>query len=173
MRVLLFAMLFLGLMHTGAAQISTEGARIAKITVRLNDEVLAFPDVPPYWERHVVLVPIRHTAEALGARVHYDGSRKTVTIAHGARTIVIPFAARYALVDGRPVDLAVSPVVVQGRQLVPLRFLAEAFGGVVAWDQESLTAFIHIRTVQMTTSHDLGISDPILWGLKSRLVAAL
>lgn len=48
-------------------------------------------------------------------------------------------------------DANVKPVVVEGRTLVPLRFIAESFGAEVDWDGESKTAIIKTKngTIKM------------------------
>jgi hypothetical protein len=44
--------------------------------------------------------------------------------------------------NGREMDFDVPPLVVNGRTMVPLRAIAEAFGADVAWDPEARTVSI-------------------------------
>lgn len=57
-----------------------------------------------------------------------------------------------AQVNGQEVSLAVPPVIQEGTTLVPLRFVAEALGGEVGWDEasRSITVTRGRTTVQMT-----------------------
>lgn len=56
------------------------------------------------------------------------------------------------LVDGSPVafegDVPAHVVLSRGRTLVPLRFVSEAMGAQVAWDQESFTVSVTTQTAQ-------------------------
>ena len=46
------------------------------------------------------------------------------------------------ILDGNVMSFDVPPQIVNDRTLAPLRFVAEAFGGTVAWDDNSQTASI-------------------------------
>ncbi|MBY6277694.1 copper amine oxidase N-terminal domain-containing protein [Symbiobacterium thermophilum] len=61
------------------------------------------------------------------------GPRARVTIGEEPY-IVLHIGSPVAFVDGRQVDLDVPPQIVDGRTLVPLRFVAEAFGRRVDWE---------------------------------------
>lgn len=56
-----------------------------------------------------------------------------VTIGEQPR-IVLTIGSTTAIVDGREVELDVPPQIVNGRTLVPLRFVAEALGCRVDWE---------------------------------------
>lgn len=47
------------------------------------------------------------------------------------------------VVDGVRIKPDVAPITVDGRVMVPLRFVAEGFGATVRWDQASQTVYIH------------------------------
>jgi len=51
--------------------------------------------------------------------------------------------------EERPIDVA--PRIVEGRTMVPLRFIAEALGAVVGWDAESSTASVELDGVAVAT----------------------
>lgn len=98
----------------------------------VEGEELAF-DVQPLLEQNRVLVPVRKVAEALGARVAYDREANTVTIRQGGREVVLAVGQPTAWIDGQQVALDVPAQVVDGRLVVPLRFVAQAFGAKVSW----------------------------------------
>lgn len=56
-----------------------------------------------------------------------------VTVSQPERTIVMTVGSNRVLVDGVEKSLDAPPVVVQGRTMVPLRFVAEALGAKVYW----------------------------------------
>ncbi|MCR4442624.1 MAG: copper amine oxidase N-terminal domain-containing protein [Peptococcaceae bacterium] len=56
-----------------------------------------------------------------------------------------------ASIDGRPVGLDVAPVIVNGRTMVPLRFVGEAFGALFSWDEKSrrVTCSLDDTTIEL------------------------
>jgi len=60
----------------------------------------------------------------------------------GNKKIVMKLENTTALVDGKKVTLDVAPVIVNGRTLVPVRFISEALGAEVGWDGASRTVAI-------------------------------
>ncbi|MBS3986048.1 MAG: hypothetical protein KGZ66_10675 [Selenomonadales bacterium] len=101
--------------------------------VLINNAPLQF-DVPPVIEQGRALVPMRAIFEALGATVHWDEATRTVTAYRRESAIVLVIGSRTAWVNGPSRTLDVAPGIVNGRTLVPLRFVAEALGAEVTWD---------------------------------------
>lgn len=101
-------------------------------SVILNGQSMTF-DVPPTIENGRTLVPLRTIFEALGAGVQWDGSTQMVT-ATKANTEIKLVIGGQAFKNGKPVNLEVPAKVVDGRTLVPLRFVSEAMGCTVGWD---------------------------------------
>ena len=83
------------------------------------------------------LVPLRFVAQSLGALVQWNAAERSATLVLGERTVTVTIDSRQALVDGRPVTLEVAPVIVNGRTLVPLRFVAESLGATVTYNPET------------------------------------
>ena len=88
------------------------------------------------------LVPLRAIAEALGATVGFEDTSKTVTLTRGATTVQLQIGNPKASVNGQPVTLDVPGIIMNGRTLVPVRFISEAFGAPVNWDDFSRTVSI-------------------------------
>jgi len=99
-------------------------------------------DVPATILNGRTLVPIRFVSESLGATVKWNQDTQEVTVALDGKNIVLTVDSDTAWVDGNRVNLDTSPVIKDGRTLVPIRFLAENFGGGVAWDSETRTVTI-------------------------------
>jgi len=92
-------------------------------------------DVAPYLKDGRVMVPVRFLAEALGFPVEYDFSdptNKIVTV-HAVEDIVLTIGSNTALVGTEEVELAAAPEIVNGRTMVPVRFVAETLGFDVQW----------------------------------------
>jgi len=112
------------------------------ISVVLNGRRLSF-DTPPQMISGRVMLPLRTIFEEMGAEVVWDGATRTATATKGDTTVVLTIGSVSPTVNGRVVQIDQPGVIVSGRTLAPLRFVAEAFGGQVVWDGESRTATIN------------------------------
>lgn len=99
-------------------------------------------DVRPLVQDGRTLVPVRHIAEALGAQVRWDAVNRVVTITGAQSEIRLVVGVGAAMVNGRVVPLDTVPQIVDGRTLVPLRFVAEQMGLIVTWLGDSRTIII-------------------------------
>lgn len=105
-------------------------------TVQFNGEHLSL-DVDPQIDNGTTLVPLRGIIEALGADIEWDDTSKTVTVVKGDDTIELTIGQKTAYKNGDAVDLNVACKLVNGRTMVPLRFISEAIGADVNWDGET------------------------------------
>jgi hypothetical protein len=111
---------------------------IGKTTYYVNDEMRTM-DVAPMILEGRTLLPIRYVAEALGANVGWDGTEKKVTITFKDKFIELWIGNNTARVNGEykyidPSDLNVKPIIISGRTMLPIRFIAENLGCKVDWD---------------------------------------
>lgn len=121
-----------------------------EIKVYVNDTAIAF-DVPPIFVKNFTLVPVRAVFEALGAKIEWDNYTKTVTITRGTEVRVQP-GNRIAMVNNIPNVMEVPAVGINGRIMVPIRFISEAIGANVDWVNETKTVFIN----DLAEQKDLG-----------------
>lgn len=82
-----------------------------------------------------VFVPLRGVFERLGASVVYANGQINAT--KGRRTISLQIGSTQATVGGRPQGLDVAPFIVGASTYVPLRFVAQALGDIVNWDNSN------------------------------------
>jgi len=104
-------------------------------------------DSPPVIKNGRTLVPIRAVVEALGGTVDWDASTKKVTVSLGSNTIELWIGKSVAKVNGAdtPIDSTnskVVPEIINGRTMLPLRFVAENLGCDVQWDGTTRTITI-------------------------------
>ncbi|MGH2454208.1 MAG: copper amine oxidase N-terminal domain-containing protein, partial [bacterium] len=100
-------------------------------------------DVPPIQIEGRILVPLRGIFERLGAKVIFDADTQTVTATRESVTILLRLGSREARVGDRIVTLDVPPLALRGRTFVPLRFVSEALGARVDWDERARTVLIY------------------------------
>ncbi|HEY3247386.1 MAG TPA: copper amine oxidase N-terminal domain-containing protein [bacterium] len=144
MRRNLAATLLIAALIVGVAPVLPAQAQTIRVLV--DGSPISF-DQPPAAIGGRVLVPLRGVFERLGAYVQWDPRTNTVSATKPGTTVQLQIGSRQAYVNGRLVTLDVPPMVVQGRTLVPLRFVSEAMGARVDWDPSARTVFITSGTV--------------------------
>lgn len=110
-------------------------AQPKEITVWLEEEQLSF-DVPPLLHNNVTYVEFRGLFTALDFEIAYDAATKRITaLSYDEETeIEMTIGSNRTLINGEATSGQVQPLVLDGRTLVPLRFVGEATGLNVAWD---------------------------------------
>ncbi len=111
-------------------------------TIATVDGVETTLDSPPVIVSGRTMVPLRFIGEAFGAEFVYDATTKVITVKLGERTIQLTLNAKTATIDGKEVALDAPPVLIGGRTMVPVRFIAEAFGAEVAYDATTKTVTV-------------------------------
>jgi hypothetical protein len=94
-------------------------------------------DVPPQTIKGNTMVPLRFIAEAFGCQVNWNASEKKITINRGSFEMFLWMDKTKALVNGQERTLKAPPTSVKGKTLVPLRFIAEAFGATVNFNSKT------------------------------------
>lgn len=94
-------------------------------------------DVRPVIANGRTLVPIRAISESLGAKVDYDPGEQKVFINNGTINVNLYLNDRNALVNGRRVVLDEPARLINGRTMVPLRFVSESLGAAVDYDPQT------------------------------------
>jgi len=120
--------------------------QIGNLNMYINDNPQQI-DVPPTIVEGITLLPIRWVAEPLGAEVGWDGDEKKVTVTLKNTTIELWIGKNIAKVNGvdTPIDPdnpKVVPMIISGRTMLPVRFVAENLGCKVDWDQDTKTVTI-------------------------------
>lgn len=111
------------------------------IHITIDGQALA-TDVAPVIAQGRTLVPLRAIFEGLGATVDWDEATQRITGTKDGKMIVLHVGSTTALIEGIPVPLDVPAMIVNGRTMVPGRFIAESLGGTVDWDQPTSTVVI-------------------------------
>ncbi len=99
-------------------------------------------DVAPYINNGRTFVPYRYLALALGVAdddIVWDDSTKKVTVTKGDIVVEATIGSTTLTVNGEAVTMDVAPEIKNGRTMLPARYLAEALGGSVGWDQATKT----------------------------------
>ncbi|MCL6478656.1 MAG: hypothetical protein K6T65_09590 [Peptococcaceae bacterium] len=102
--------------------------------VAIDGKIMEF-ETPPAIELGTALVPMRQIFEYLGASVSWDAAAKKVTAQKDSTVITLTIGSRDAFINNKKVTLNLPAKIIDGRTMVPLRFISESLGAQVDWDQ--------------------------------------
>ncbi len=89
---------------------------------------------PPYLYDDITFVPLRAIGEAFGAQVDWIGATQGITIKQGGKTIDMQIGSTAATVNGKAAALISAPQLQNAATMVPLRFVSEALGMDIIYD---------------------------------------
>ncbi len=119
------------------------------------------PETEPMLVDGTLLVPMRGLFEAQGAKLSWDAASKTVTAKKGETELIYRIGEQTAQLNGQAMGLTVPGRIEGGYSLVPLRFVSEALGSAVKWNEST-------KTVTMTSALPVNYETSILWGVNLR-----
>ena len=102
-------------------------------------------DVAPYIKEDRTYVPVRYLAYSLGVAedgVTWDGNARRVGISKDDTDIALIIGSPVMQVNKSPVRMDVSPEITNDRTFLPARWVAEALGAEVEWDENTKQAII-------------------------------
>jgi len=111
-----------------AAQVAIMRLTIGRASFTSHGQLLV-SDVAPFIDATYgrTMVPLRIVADALGAEVRNDSDTNTVYITHNGQEILLP-------VNVPLPDEMGTPVIINNRTFVPIRYVVEVLGARVSWD---------------------------------------
>jgi len=87
-------------------------------------------------------VPLRFIAEAFGAQIEWNPVSRGIIAELDGHRVGLQIANQSGVVNGAMMRLDAPPYIRNGRTMVPLRFISEAFGADVQWDPVTRTVTI-------------------------------
>ncbi|MBQ7901556.1 MAG: MBL fold metallo-hydrolase, partial [Clostridia bacterium] len=104
------------------------------------------------------LVPIRAIVEEMGGTVGWEQSTQTVSLVYNNTTINFVIGSNVAIVDRVQHMLDVAPDVINGRTMLPIRFVAEKFNFDVKWiDASSEIVISKLSNIQSSASQKMTV----------------
>jgi len=104
-----------------------------EIRVFIDGRQVNFPDTKPYIKNGRTLVPVRFVSQEMGAKVNWNNTKREVLIEKGGKKISLKIGSKEVYVNGTKKVIDVPAELKNGRTMVPLRFISEAFGANVRW----------------------------------------
>jgi len=118
----------------------------------------------PYVKEGRMLVPLRAISEGLGAIVNWDDINQCASIAQNGKTVYVTIGSVQASDSaGNVYTLDVPAELFNGdTTMVPIRFVSEALGYEVSYDEVKKSAYIAMRSF---TDASIELSDATLTGM--------
>lgn len=105
-----------------------------EVRVEVNGTPASYDGTAPKVVKGRVLVPVRGTLDQFGVTMNWDPDSQVFTAEKDGLKVTLKIGERTAYKNGDPITLDVPGLIIEGRTLVPLRFLSECFGAGVQWD---------------------------------------
>lgn|GEM_PF-2550427 len=99
-------------------------------------------EVEPVIENGRTLVPLRAIFEALGATIAWDEETETITAHKDSITLSIQIGNMTVIKNGESIIYDTSPMIIDGRTMVPVRMVAESLETELTWDESTKTVMI-------------------------------
>lgn len=110
-----------------------DGERPLMIT--MNSYKVDCGDVTPIVVDGRTLVPMRAIFERFNAGVVWNDKERTVYAIGNDKFIKLPIDSKTVFIDEVEQELDVPAMIINGRTMVPVRFIAETFGALVEYDE--------------------------------------
>lgn len=141
------------------------------VKVYLDGKPLQFEEQKPVVKEGTTLVPFRSLFEALGFHVTWNGAAKQAVGTKDALKLELTIDSTTAKVNGNDAELTVPAQIINGKTMVPLRFVSENSGYNVSYSIEADSLSIQI-TAQSGTGDGTGTEsdEPEPYVVKGRIV---
>ncbi len=129
--------------HENLGEVSSEfviGSNIYKV-----NGLSKIMDTAPYIKNDRTYVPVRFLGYALGLSdedIVWDASNQKATFTDGTNTVELTIGSTTITVNGEAQTMDVAPEISNDRTMLPARWVAEAFGAQVGWDNLTRTVVI-------------------------------
>lgn len=135
------------------------------ITIKVNGDIIKM-DALPYTKEGRTFVPVRVIAEALNADVEWNREEQKVLITDNNKTIELFVGSNEIIIDGEKELMDARVETLNGRTMVPVRYIAESLDCTIDWDQWTYSVLINKENVQVSPEYIANrpyTDDDIIW----------
>lgn len=111
------------------------------ITIKINGQPI-FTDTNPYIKHNRTYVPIRFIAESFNMEVLWEPQEKKAIVKNDELVLEVWIGSNKLMVNGKETIMDAEVEGVNGRTMVPVRYIAEALDYTVDWN--NMTASVEI-----------------------------
>jgi hypothetical protein len=128
----------------------------AQVTVDVNGSPINFSSAPIVQDGRV-FVPLRGVFERLGASVDYSDG--TINATGNRRTVRLQIGSTQATINNQSDIIDVAPFIVGATTYVPLRFVSQALGASVDYDNSNRVVSIRLSGAEPDNSYVASADD--------------
>lgn len=107
--------------------------RVGSTLAESNSQLINLQAAPTIIQSYTV-VPLRNLGDALGATTSFDAASRVINVQYNGKTIVFVVGSKMAKVGDDWVPIDIAPTIINGRTMIPVRFVSQSFGAVVQWN---------------------------------------
>jgi len=137
LKKLIFAVATLCLLIFASSVYAAEPVKILMKNQADVTTIAISSDVSPDMKNNRTMVPLRVISENLGATVNWLDS--AVVLTKSNVEVILQLNSNKAVINGKTVLFDAKPYLKNNRTMVPLRFIAEAFGCDVSYSNNAVT----------------------------------
>lgn len=142
------------------------GSSTPKFKVTVNNKTVKY-DVKPYMKGQELMIPVKQTAEALGAKVESDDKNKAIWVNLGMMHVELPigksefYIHRDADFSGIPQTITLKTAIkkVKGTVFVPGQKFIESLGMTVSWSSKKGVLSIKYNSADSDTSEAIPYTE--------------
>lgn len=112
------------------------------MTVNGEERSIDAEGTAPTVENGRTLVPIRAVIEAMGGNADWQAETRTAVLTLGEDTVKLTIDSTEAFFNDRKDELDTAPMLINGRTMLPIRYIAECFAFIVDWNEATRTVSI-------------------------------
>lgn len=81
-------------------------------------------------------MPVQAFVEGIGGEVSWNDGTQTTVLKYDGKEVRLTIGSTTAYLDNVANEIDIAPVIINGRTMLPIRFVAESFEYTVIWSQE-------------------------------------
>ncbi len=130
------------------------------LRIVIDGEQLMFPDAQPFIDNNNrTQTPARFIGEALGATVTWNQTKQQAKFVKDNSELLINIGSKTYQLNGKDRTMDTEAIINNDRTFVPARYVAEAFGAEVSWDQKVKTVYIKSGEGTTITTGEGNVTD--------------
>ncbi|WP_250277517.1 N-acetylmuramoyl-L-alanine amidase [[Clostridium] colinum] len=130
-----------------------------KVYLYVNDKKIENLPLEPIIIDNYTLVPARETFEKIGATVTWIKNTEQVQVVYKDIVVLMKINDINATVNGKLFKMSIPPKLINGKTMIPVRFVSEAVGLEVKWDNKTRIININESVIKDTTTETTSITE--------------
>ncbi|MBD0384863.1 stalk domain-containing protein [Paenibacillus sedimenti] len=121
--------------------LTSQAATNSSIQVVINGVQQNYEQMPQVIHG-TTMVPMRAIFESLGAKIEWDEVKQEAIGTKNGISVELQIGSKKAWSNNKAAELEVAPQLINGKTMIPARYVSEALGMYVSWDNSEKTVYI-------------------------------